>query len=440
MGASENLPDPPAGSRRSGSIGALAGTNYLGLLLGVVTGPLIARAVGPVGRGEIAAAVVYSALAAMVMGLGLPLAIGHSLANRLNSRGSLLMASVRFSLFTIPVSLLLAYLVVQGPLANLTPPGRAGTALLMATAPISVFVGCLALFFVGEGALRGLAKVQLVPVLLLAGATVAAFVAGRLTVLVYLFLVFVSTVVAAALSWREAGSSLEPSAPLKPLLQFGLRGYAGHLAVYAVVRVDQAIIGPFLGSRLLGFYAVAASIAVLPVSLARAIASRAFATLAEAPPHERAEVISSYLRMAIIGSAVTCAGVAAVSPVLVPLLYGGVFEEAVLPLLILLPGSVALCGSVVGLTCLSSLGRPGRSTIAEMVGLAITLVGLPLVVFRYGIVGAAAISTLAYAITFGVYLHFLSASGPLSLMPRRQDFTNIKSAVAGLGGRFRRSG
>lgn len=441
--------DGEAESRRSGSIGQLAGSSYLALLLGVVTGPLIARAVGPAGRGEIAAAVVYSAIAATVVSLGVPLAIGHSLANRLATRGALLIASRRFSALTILPSLALGAVVVAGPLAGQSREGRAGAALLMAGVPLLVLASCLALFFVAEGSLKGLARVQLLPPALLAGATVAAFLLDRLTVLTYLCLVFVSTVVTVVVSQRALGIRSEKPASrrapgirgekpasLGPLVRFGLRGYPGYLAIYAAVRIDQAIIGPLLGSAQLGLYAVAASIAIIPVALARAIASRAFGTLASAGDQDRAEVISTYLRIALAGGSLTCLAIAAASP-LIPVLYGGAFGGSVLPLLWLLPGTVALCGSVVGLNCLTALGKPGRATLAELVGLAITLAGLPLVLGRFGITGAALLSTVSYSATFAVYLVFLSGYGRIRLALRREDLRWLWAAVRREAGRRR---
>lgn len=430
---------PPRGpveeSRESGSIGGLAGSSYLALLLGVVTGPLIARAVGPEGRGEIAAAVVYSALAATAVSLGVPLAVGHALANRLQSRVSLLSASVRFSLATVPVALLLAAAVVWGPLSGQSLDSRIGAGLLLAGVPIVVLTNCLALFFVGEGALRGLARVQLIPFAFLASLTVAAFALGRLTVLVYLVLVFATSLATAVISWREVGARPKGSEPLGPLIRFGLRGYPGYLAVYAAVRIDQAFIGPWLGARALGFYAVAASVAVLPVALSRAIASRAFATLAGEEEDARGAVISNYLKLALMTASAACAGVALVSPLLMPMLYGEPFARSVRPLLILLPGTIAMCGSVVGMTCLTALGTPGRATLAEVAGLVVTVAGMPLVIFRYGITGAAALSTGSYLVTFALYLYFLGRHGRLDLRPRVSDVVSLWSVSRELVGR-----
>jgi O-antigen/teichoic acid export membrane protein len=132
-------------------------------------------------------------------------------------------------------------------------------------------------------------------------------------------------------------------------------------------------------------------------------------------------VISNYLKLALMTALATCAAVALLSPLLLPLLYGRTFSRSVVPLLLLLPGTVVMCGSVVGLTCLTALGTPGRATLAEVAGLVVTVAGMPLVIFRYGIVGAAVLSTASYLVTFGLYLYYLSRHGRLDLRPRASD-------------------
>jgi hypothetical protein len=57
------------------------------------------------------------------------------------------------------------------------------------------------------------------------------------------------------------------------------------------------------------------------------------------------------------------------------------------------------------------------------------VVGLPLVISRHGLVGAAVLSTAAYGITLGVYLTFLRRLGPMKLRPRADDFTMLRAAA-----------
>jgi O-antigen/teichoic acid export membrane protein len=52
----------------------------------------------------------------------------------------------------------------------------------------------------------------------------------------------------------------------------------------------------------------------------------------------------------------------------------------------------------------SALGRPGLPSIAEGVSVAATAIGLSILVPRYGYIGAAVVSTVAYTLSFAVML------------------------------------
>lgn len=73
--------------RRRGSVGRLVETTYFGTLLGLVTGPMVARALDATGRGDLAAVITYAGLAAVVLGLGLPAAVGCRVASVLDDAG-----------------------------------------------------------------------------------------------------------------------------------------------------------------------------------------------------------------------------------------------------------------------------------------------------------------------------------------------------------------
>src|SRR3712207_9548424 len=61
-------PQPTEGAAvaRRGSVVTLASASFLATAFGLVTGPLVARALGPSGRGEVAAATVYATLVTLL--------------------------------------------------------------------------------------------------------------------------------------------------------------------------------------------------------------------------------------------------------------------------------------------------------------------------------------------------------------------------------------
>jgi Glycosyl transferase family 2 len=59
-------------TRLSGVVAGLAAANFVNAAMGFITGPLLARALGPTGRGDLAAVTVPLTLAPAVLGLGVP--------------------------------------------------------------------------------------------------------------------------------------------------------------------------------------------------------------------------------------------------------------------------------------------------------------------------------------------------------------------------------
>jgi O-antigen/teichoic acid export membrane protein len=83
------------------------------------------------------------------------------------------------------------------------------------------------------------------------------------------------------------------------------------------------------------------------------------------------------------------------------LLYGPAFEAAVIPLILLIPGIVAWGGARVLSNHISyNRGRPLVPTTIAIVGAVANLVGTLLTVPRWGLVGAAATTTITYAFVF----------------------------------------
>ena len=387
----------------------------------------MARALGPAGRGELASVTVYAAVATTLASLGVPVAMGHAVAKQLHPRPAILAASVRFCALLVLPALVAGFIVVNWPLAELSGPARAGAFVALALVPVAVLSSCLMFFLLGEGALRSVNHLQVTPTVMVAVATVALYAAGRLTTTTAIAAMIPVGFVGAVIGWRAVGLRPAGRIPIRPILSFGLRGFAGNVATFASITIDQAVIGPVLGTRQLGFYAVAASIASLPYMVGVAIGSRAFAEVAAA--ERQGEAAWRFMRYTLIVTLFMAVTVAVLSPVILPLLYGHAFRPSLAPLLLLLPGSVALSLSATASACLNAKGWPGRSTLAELAGFVTTVIGLTLVVARFGIVGAAVLSTAAYGVSAGAYLIFLHRFGRIALRPTREDFAFLRGGV-----------
>lgn len=397
--------------------------------LGIITGPIVARALGPAGRGEVATATVYGNLAWMLLGLGLPWAAGQRAATDPRRTPAILGTSVRYSLAIAPIITVVAYVLVTGPLDHLSPAGQVGAFILMVEAPLNVFMNCQQAVLVGEGALGAMANLRAAPLLFSAVAVIGLALIGELNIGTYLAVTFAADLLTDAGSWHYLRIKPRGIEPFKPLLSFGLRSSVGQLAGYGNRYVDQALLALVVSTRQLGAYAVAATVSSLPVGFGQAIAARSFSEVAQTEGDERWANATRRVRLALLVGIIASLFLLVVGPLALPLLFGRAFTPAVVPLVLLLPGTATLSAGLTGLRVLNAAGKPGSATIAELAAFGVTAVGLAVAVPTLGIRGAAVVSTLAYWTRLTVMLRMLHREGMGSVRPRWSDVNDLRRAV-----------
>jgi O-antigen/teichoic acid export membrane protein len=246
-------------------------------------------------------------------------------------------------------------------------------------------------------------------------AVLAVGVSGTLAMIVGLVLADVAVAVdgwrrvARNLGWHRLGVAAAPRGwwgRPRPRLAaeitvFGSKGQLGGMITLLNLRLDFAILGALAGPAVLGAYAVAskyAEILRLPGTALTWVTYPEFAGMAAERALARARrlVVPALLCFtAAAGPLLLLAG-----PV-IGLLYGSDFHDAVTPARILLLGM--LLGGAAGVASgfLYGRGRPGLNSLALALGLVVTTVLDVLLIPRFGAVGAAYASTVAYLVSDG---------------------------------------
>jgi O-antigen/teichoic acid export membrane protein len=416
--------------RRRGSVTKLASSTYLATLLGIVSGPIIARVLGVEGRGEYAAVMIYSSTAVMILSFGMSLSVNHAtLTLRQDPRvvyGNIL----RFTCLLVLPSLLLAAAVL--PLVwDLSDTARVGAVVFIALAPLGVLQLCLNSFLISESALGSLTVVSMLPLVLNFVGVVVLATTGRLTVQSYLVLTLAGMLATLGLALWSVRLRPRSGGRLGPQFRFGLRAYPGSLAGIANSQLDQLLVAPLLGARDLGHYAVAVTMANLPLGIAQALSARSVRDMTK--PEGGLDFVrtAATLRQTIVLSLMVTASLAAVIPALVPLLYGRAFTEVVGLSLVLLIGTVALAISTIAGPALSLAGRPGATSVAQLVALVVTAAGLAISLPLLGVIGAAITTAVAYWIRAGMNLWSLRRAGVIDMCPRVRDFRDVTLMLIG---------
>jgi O-antigen/teichoic acid export membrane protein len=113
------------------------------------------------------------------------------------------------------------------------------------------------------------------------------------------------------------------------------------------------------------------------------------------------ELLPRTVRLGLLSVALPALGIAAISPFVVPWLFGESFSGAVPMVWILLLASVVSTGSaVLGFPLATILRRPAVAGLGEVLALVVTAVGLVVLLPTLGGIGAAIVSVGAYAINF----------------------------------------
>ena len=400
--------------RRRGRIGGLVGSIYATLVFRVATGVVLARSLGPSGRGELAAVQAFGVTATMILGFGMPIAIGRAAAVDDAPESALMGSAVRYALLTAPLALLCAAggsLLLGGS----SSAARTAAFVVIAVAPLNVVTDTQRWIQTARGDLRALGILRAAPFVALCASIGGLWVLDRLTTATAL-----ATVIVVELAVNGLGWLLLPVAPargpeLRPLLRFAARSAGSNIAGFGITKADQAILAPVVDSDDLAFYATAANVAALPNGIGQAVSSRTFGDVARS--EGRLTTAGAHLRVSTLIAIVLSVALAVGTPFVIPFLYGEEFRGAITPLRILLIGVPALVFSTVGRNQLIALGRPGRASLADGLTLLWVGLGLALTVPAFGIVGAAWTSASSYLVRAAVMGRALRSAGIDDLLP-----------------------
>jgi O-antigen/teichoic acid export membrane protein len=400
-------------ARATGGIGVLTLGNFAAQATRLPFSIIVAQALGPAGRGAVALIGVIDEVSTAIFTVGVPIATGYFAKTRRNSDQQLVNAGLRFGVLLLPLTIAVGVAVGSGALASLEPAARWLTVLLVAWTGVVNLPGLVAVNLLqAHRRLREIAinrvifnfvSLFFVAVLTAAGHlsvtwVAAAFVLGRLGTSLYTLAVTV---------WPSRG----PAAAIRPLVDYGARAVIGSVGTLLNNRVDQLVIAPMVGLTQLGYYAVAAGTSFLPIAVAMSMSVSAFSLVSHDSGLGRDASTAKAIRRGLLVSAVLAGGLAALCPVLIPLLYGSEFKAAVVPSVILLVGSIAWGGQLVASQCAYALGYPSFVSVSEFIGLCATVVGLIIVVPLDGIVGASFVSLFAYVLRLAITLTMLRRVG-----------------------------
>jgi O-antigen/teichoic acid export membrane protein len=426
---------PGAGSISSGSTGWFIYqiVNNAALFAGVL---IIARVLGPVGRGSVA----FLTVSAQVVGYLAPIGVSEATlvfaARRIEARPRL----IGNLLFAASVGALVGATILVGFLA-LVPsarPPRISTAELIALG-LAILSAAAAqssqLAMTGCGLFWPLARISvaiwLYPIALLAISTLSHLTVARAT-LAWAGALGVASVGCYATLISRFGITMPTWSLLRESIHFGSRAWIGSLARFLNFRVDQLVTAFLASTATLGIYAAAVNVSELLLYLPAAVGWVLVSFVAGGGVHAGPARTLHVLRVTLLLTTCSAAIAAAAGPSLLPLLYGSRFHASVTPFLLLLPGAFGFVFIAILSSVLMASAAPGRSSLGALVALPVGVALDFALIPTYGASGAAAAASIALGAggmaSLAAYRSRVEFSWN-ALVPGRDDVANIVVAV-----------
>lgn len=418
-------------------------TDVLVLVIVVLNSIIINRQLGPEMLGAYYLATSFAAIAVNLFSFGINASNSILIAKDREAAAVLFVHSFLLSgavgFLTIPLLLagggMLTGSVLKGIDASTLVP-------VVLSIPVLLYQSCWSALMVGLGEITLLNRYNVYSNLFLAAVSFAILVGAKAGLRELLYAMLSVQVLLAVFSSvlflrrHRGGRPLRVDVgTLRRSLDLGLKTHAGNIAHYLFLRMDYFLVNYFLGASATGYYGLATSLAERIWMVVGPIYTATMSQITASAREKSIALVVKILRVVVFLLALLAAGLAAAGPLLIPLLYGRQFLPAYVPLAWLLPGVVFFGASwFLGLFFIGQLTRPEITSKIAWFGLAISIplyVGL---IRLFGIVGAAAASTLVYLFIFGAtfatFLGITGRSAAESLLIRKSDFQEILGPLA----------
>lgn len=414
------------------------GTSVAGILLAFVNSIVMARALGPAGKGSYDLALTTTALLGIALGFSLPVGITYVVARgRANLRAlARQMVGMAFLLGAMATAIL--YALQNTSFAKYFVPAEVGsgivilvvvTACLMETANYwrAILNGRQEIIQANRGDLISRTAHVIIALLALGmlasknqQASPALFIVINIAVLLLTNLLFL----------KMLRVALRPSpgpSGIQEVLAYAFPCYLGNFIQFLNYRLDVFIVNYLSGRDALGLYMLAVSLGQMIWLMSKAAATVLLPNIAalQEAAVAGAQRTAQITRVAFVISLASALLLALFAAPLVPWIFGAEYHPSVAPLLWLLPGIVAFSVTNVIASYLAGIGKPRLNLYVALAGLVITIVLDLLLIPSLGIVGAAIASTFSYVTSTVIILWLFRRESGLrvqqALLPTRED-------------------
>jgi O-antigen/teichoic acid export membrane protein len=438
----------PAGERPASAGSALLtwGANVGSAILSLGSILIVARELGPEGRGHVALLTAIALLLGNLATAGVQEANANFAAEEPSTRPALATNSLLLALALGAIAAgALAVLVWAVPDAVGDDTSR--TFLWATVAFVPLIILEIYLLYLAQADYAFVvtnASMLLAPAVAFTGNAVFALtdvLSVRNAVAVWLAGQVASTTLLVWFVQRRLAGFGRPDLDLaRRSLGFGLRAYVGRVMQLGNYRLDQWLLGAISGARALGLYSVAVAWAEALWYLPTALAAVQRPDLVRSDPRTAGERAARVFRGSILVTAISGILMIALAPFLCTVVFGEPFRDSVGQLRVLVLGAFGIVAVKLLGNALVARGRPGLQSVAVGVGFLGTVVLDVLLIPPHAGMGAAIASSAAYtAAGATMAVIFVRLLGPRyrDLIPRKSDVSWVVGQLQSIGRRRR---
>ncbi|VEP15937.1 Polysaccharide biosynthesis protein [Hyella patelloides LEGE 07179] len=423
-----------------GSVAATAQTmiTMVGILaINVITGMITARTLGPEGRGEQAALILWPEFMANVITLGIPSALVYNLRRYPEERSNFFSAAVILCTVLGIGSAIVGIVFLPQWLSQYPTETIRMAQVLMPIVPIFLLAQlfAVALDASSQFAISNLGR-YMMPVgtlILLGGLAISNKITPYTAALAYILpgiVVFASRVAYLKKIFKFKWSGLRKT--YRRLMSYGVRSYGVELVKTLSGQLSQVVIIGLLSSTNLGIYVVALKLSRMMNVFQTSFVTVLFPKVAGRPVKEVVAVTGRAVRVSL---ALTCSAglvISFLAPIVLNALYGQEFLAAISVFRILLI-EIIISGTVwVFLQAFMAVGKPGVVTILQGLGVAVSVPLMFLLIPQYGLEGAGIAllcsSSIRLILVYSSYGLVLKVSPP-SLLLNKKDLDYVFQQV-----------
>lgn len=415
-------------ARQPTTLAVLAG-NGATLVIGVCTGALAARLLGPDGRGEFLTLQTWSTMLAMVLALGVSQALVTDQGSDQALFGPLIAHSIAAALAGGTVFLIIEH---GGGRPWLDMRGVLGAAMLTAGTVTASNAAGLAQRrgrMVGEFQLVRLAP-GVLTILLFTGlgrigsqdVNLWLLLFGLITCVPGAYLVVLLGRPSAGNPTRDSDGVSGDAIRIRPARSFvraALGAYGTVVGAQIIYRLDLFLVATFLAAQQTAFYGIAASLATACVAMAQAAGMIVFSRLRNVgDPERRARLVGRAIVSSLAISSATAVPLALAAPVIIEVVYGKEFTPAVGAARILLLAAIPQSVDYLLIHVLLGM-RAARRVMAVQLPVGLLTAALLVPALQSGqLATIAAVSVLTYSVS-ACTLGFVGLSRRQAIRTRR---------------------